>query len=65
MKKYLVFIVGQQYPLSAMLWEDDIADYLTSGEGCFTHTSVGHPIFINFSNVTHIEEDIDGEVDLG
>ena len=65
MKKYLVFVVGQQYPISAMLYADDIVDYMTSGKGCFTDTSVGHPIFINFSNVTHIEEDIDGEVDLG
>ena len=65
MKKYLVFIVGQQYPISAMLYESGIIDCLTTGKGVFTHTVVGHPIFINFSNVTHIKEDIDGEVDLG
>ena len=65
MKKYLVFVVGQQYPISAMLYEFGIVDYLTAGKGVFTTTSAGHNIFINFSNVTHIEEGEYGEVDLG
>lgn len=65
MKKYLVFVVGQQYPISAMLWEDSIAEWLTSGKGTFTSDSSGHKVWVNPSNVTHIVEDIDGDVDLG